>query len=154
MNDIEVDSDVSEHGIDTVQKHTMQENEHATLKSNNTSVQLKLYSGTETNILTHHDFLKVIPERQLNTKLERTTAKLTAFGGDNIPVLGKCYLCCQYNNVTQIFEFHVVESGTSLLGCTNCKIILQDYIIPQRESTQQRRIKSQDDNKHTHRANT
>ena len=66
VNDIEVDSDVSEHGIDTVQSPTMQENEHATLKINNTSVRLKLDSGAETNILTHHDFLKVIPKRQRN----------------------------------------------------------------------------------------
>lgn len=121
VNDIEVDSDVSEHGIDTVQSPTMQENEHATLKINNTSVRLKLDSSAETNILTHHDFLKVIPKRQRNNKLKRSTAKLTAFGGHNIPVLGKCYLRCQYKNVTQILEFHVVESGTSLLGCTNCK---------------------------------
>ena len=121
VNDIEVDSDVSEHGIDTVQSPTMQENEHATLKITNTSVRLKLDSGAETNILTHHDFLKVIPKRQRNNKLKRSTAKLTAFGGHNIPVLGKCYLRCQYKKVTQILEFHVVESGTSLLGCTNCK---------------------------------
>ena len=84
-------------------------------------MRLKLDSGAETNILTHHDFLKVIPKRQRNNKLKRSTAKLTAFGGHNIPVLGKCYLRCQYKNVTQIVEFHVVESGTSLLSCTNCK---------------------------------
>jgi hypothetical protein len=121
VNDIGVESDPSEHGIDTVQDPTNpSENEHATLKINNMSIRLKLDSGAETNILTRHDFQKVVPKRQRNNKLKRSTAKLTAFCGHNIPVLGKCYLRCQYKNVTQILEFHVVETGTSLLGCTSC----------------------------------
>ncbi len=122
MNDIKVESDASEYGIDMVQDPTnASENEHATLKINNMSIRLKLDSGTETNILTHHDFQKVVPKHQRNNKLKRSTAKLTAFGGHNIPVLGKCYLCCQYKNITQILKFHVVKTSTSLLGCTNCK---------------------------------
>jgi hypothetical protein len=47
--------------------------------------------------------------------------KLTDFGGHPIPVIGKCYLRCTHKDSTRVVEFHVVETGTSLLGCADCK---------------------------------
>jgi hypothetical protein len=47
--------------------------------------------------------------------------KLTAFGGHPIPVIGKCYLRCTHKVSTRVVEFHAVETGTSLLGCADCK---------------------------------
>lgn len=61
-----------------------------------------------------HDFEKVVPKRQRRHELKPSSAKLTAFGGHNIPVIAKCHLSCQHKNATQILEFHVVASGTSL----------------------------------------
>ena len=66
--------------------------EHASLKINHTTIGIKLDCGAETNILTKKDFEAAVPKRQRRSKLKPSTAKLIAFGGHNIPVLGKCYL--------------------------------------------------------------
>ncbi|CAB4024840.1 Hypothetical predicted protein [Paramuricea clavata] len=88
---------------------------------NNTTIRIKLDSGAETNVLTKKDFEAAVPKRQRRSKLKTSAAKLTAFGGHNIPVIGKCYLKCQYKGATEVLEFQVVETGKSLLGCRNCK---------------------------------
>jgi hypothetical protein len=54
--------------------------------------------------------------------------KLTAFGVHPIPVIGKCYLRCTHKDSTRIVEFHVVDTGTSLLGCADCKS-MQLYLL-------------------------
>ena len=95
--------------------------EHASLKINHTTLRMKLDSGAETNILNKKDYEAAVPKRQRQSKLKPSAAKLTAFRGHNIPVIGKCYLKCQYKGATQVLEFQVVETGKSLLGCTNCK---------------------------------
>lgn len=97
-------------------------NEHASLTfNNNKTLSFKLDTGAETNILTKADFDKIVPKRQRTSKLRPSTAKLTAYGGHAIPILGKCYLQCQYQSSKQVIEFHVVEKGKSLLGCTSCQ---------------------------------
>ena len=95
--------------------------EHAYLKINNKTIRVKLDSVAETNVLSKKDYETITPKRQRFSKLKLSTAKLTAFGGHNIPVIGKCYLKCQYKGTTQVLEFQVVENGKSLLGCANCK---------------------------------
>ncbi|CAB4013612.1 Transposon Ty3-I Gag-Pol, partial [Paramuricea clavata] len=117
------ESDSSTHGIDMVKTAVTSDNdeEHASLKINNKTIRIKLDSGAETNVLTKKDFEAAVPKRQRRSKLKTSAAKLTAFGGHNIPVIGKCYLKCQYKGATEVLEFQVVETGKSLLGCTNCK---------------------------------
>ena len=100
----------------------MTKNEHASITfNNNKTLSFKLDTGAETNILTKADFCKILPKRQRTSKLRPSTAKLTAYGGHAIPILGKCYLQCKYKSSKQVIEFHVVEHGKSLLGCTSCK---------------------------------
>jgi hypothetical protein len=53
--------------------------------------------------------------------MRQSNAKLTAYGGHSIPVIGKCYLRSQYKTVSKVIEFHIVENGKSLLGCNDCK---------------------------------
>ena len=62
-----------------------------------------------------------MPKRQRQTKLRSSSLKLTAFGGHDIPVIGKCTLKCLVNGTSQILKFQVVEKGNSLLGCEDCK---------------------------------
>ena len=95
--------------------------EHASLKINNMTIRIKLDSGAETNVLTKKDFETAVPKPQRRSKLKTSAAKLTAFGGHNIAVIGKCYLRCQYKGASEVLEFQVVETGKSLFGCTNCK---------------------------------
>ena len=141
IRDLECEENQYEHedGIDTIETtstsiekksitsantnvHEMTKNEHASITfNNNKTLSFKLDTGAETNILTKADFCKIIPKRQRTSKLRPSTAKLTAYGGHAIPILGKCYLQCQYKSSKQVIEFHVVEHGKSLLGCTSCK---------------------------------
>ena len=123
VHDVDYESDSSTHGIDMVKTAVTSDNEeeHASLKINNTTICIKLDSGAETNVLTKKDFETAVPKRQRRSKLKTSAAKLTAFGGHNIPVIGKCYLRCQYKGASEVLEFQVVETGKSLLGCTNCK---------------------------------
>lgn len=119
---LEVDGNTSDHGIDEVQGDTnASTNEHATLKINK-PVRLKLDSGAETNILTKSDFQKVVPKRQRHHKLQTSLAKLTAFGGHPISVIGKCYLRCTHKSSTQarhncktmeLITFNNIEQITS-----------------------------------------
>lgn len=124
IREVEYDSDLSAHGIDTVNTKTtsspadtIQEqtpNEHASLTINHKTLRLKPDSGAETNILTK-------TKHQRTSKMRQSNAKLTAYGGHSIPVIGKCYLRSQYKTVSKVIEFHIVENGKSLLGCNDCK---------------------------------
>ena len=62
-----------------------------------------------------------MPKRQRQTKLKSSSLKLTAFGGHDIPVIGKCTLKCLVNGTSQILKFQVVEKGNSLFRCEDCK---------------------------------
>ena len=117
------ESHYSDHGINQITVDTVktQNEEHATSKLNGKSLQFELDSGAETNVLKKQDFQKIVPKKQRNSKLKPSTAKLTAFGGHDIPVIGKCSLKCERNNNTHVLTFEVVESGKSLLGCEDCK---------------------------------
>ena len=114
----------SEHGIDMVGSREPQTNtheEHATIRINNKPLTVKLDSGAETNIIRKEEFHRLVPKRRRKQKLKESTAKLTAFGGHDIPVIGKCHLQCRHRGTTHVLEFQVVEQGKSLLGCASCK---------------------------------
>ncbi|CAB4024811.1 retrotransposon-like family member retr-1, partial [Paramuricea clavata] len=103
VHDVDYESDSSTHGIDMAKTAVTSDNdeEHASLKINNTTIRIKLDSGAETNVLTKKDFEAAVPKRQRRSKLKTGAAKLTAFGGHNIPIIGKCYLKCQYKGATE-----------------------------------------------------
>ena len=114
----------SEHGIDMVGSREPQTNiheEHATIRINNKPLTVKLDSGAATNIIPKEEFHRLVPKRQRKQKLKESTAKLTAFGGHDIPVIGKCHLQCRHRGTTHVLEFQVVEQGKSLLGCASSK---------------------------------
>ena len=114
----------SEHGIDMVgsrEPQTDTHEEHATITINNKPLTVELDSGAETNIIPKKEFHRLVPKRQRKQKLKESTAKLTAFGGHDIPVIRKCHLQCSYRGTTHVLEFQVVEQGKSLLGCASCK---------------------------------
>ena len=117
------ESDYSDHGIDqiTIDSVDTRTEEYATLKINGKLLNFKLDSGAETNVLTIKDFQTVVPRKQRNSKLKPSTAKLTSFGGHDIPVVGMCSLKCYSKNNMHVLKFQVVEKGRSLLGCEDCK---------------------------------
>ena len=95
----------SEHGIDMVGSRKPQTNtheEHAMIRINNKPLTVKLDSGAETNIIPKEEFHRLVPKRQRKQKLKESTAKLTAFGGHDIPVIGKCHLQCRHRGTTHV----------------------------------------------------
>ena len=85
------------------------------------AAQAQIGPWVGTNVITKEDFNYVVPKRQRQTKLRSSSLKLTAFGGHDIPVIGKCTLKCLVNGTSQILKFQVVEKGNSLLRCEDCK---------------------------------
>ena len=117
------DSD-SDFGIDGLSVDSMNESgseEHVWLSINNKRMQLKLDTGAEANVLTKKDFDKAVPKKQRASKMRETKAKLTAYGGHDIPTLGKCFLTCHFKGERHVIEFQVVEGPKSVLGCRDCK---------------------------------
>ena len=123
VHEVKYESDYSDHGIDQITIDTVNSSskEHVTIGINNKQLKFKLDSRAGTNVITKEDFNYVVPKRQRQTKLRSSSLKLTAFGGHDIPVIGKCTLKCLVNGTSQILKFQVVEKGNSLLGCEDCK---------------------------------
>jgi len=122
---LEYESDQSEHGLDELTINTVRANseEHALIKLSNVSIKLKLDSGAEANVLIKQDFDRIVPKHQRQCELKPTSAKLTAFGGHSIPILGVCFFKSEYKGITHVLRFHVVTEGKSLLGCEDCKAL-------------------------------
>ena len=122
VHDLCYESDESA-GLDEITIDSLTSNsEHSiALSINNTDVTVKLDTGAEANILTLDDFRRAVPKKQRKRALRTSKAKLTAFGGHNIPTMGTCKLECSRKNIRRVIEFHVVENGRSILGCEDCK---------------------------------
>ena len=115
--------DYSDHRIDhlTVDTVSTSSEEYATFTIYSKALRLKLDLGAGANVIGRKDFYSVVPKRQRQSKLRLSTTKLTAHGGHDIPVIGKCTLKCQVDKKAEILEFQVVENGKSVLGCTDSK---------------------------------
>jgi len=120
----------SDQGIDHITIHSVdgQDNknseQYATINVRNKKLRIKLDTGAETSVLTQEDYNKLVPRKQRNSKLHPSRARLTAYGGHAIPVIGQCNLMVQTKNTKKIVKFQVVEKGKSLLGCEDSKDLL------------------------------
>lgn len=117
------ETDESERGIDYITIHSLgskenKKSEHySTINVGNKNLRIKVDTGAETSVLTNNDFNKVVPCSRRQSKLHPSNARLTAFGGHTIPVIGQCHLMVQTNSTNKIVRFQVVKEGKSLLGC-------------------------------------
>ena len=117
--DSDYDQGIDHITIDSVEsRHTEQ---YAKIIIDEKHVHLKLDTGAETSVLTREDFNNIVPRKNRRTKLQSSHAKLTAFGGHAIPVIGQCSMLCRAKEVNHIIKFQVVETGKSLLGCEDSK---------------------------------
>lgn len=124
VRDLEYESESSDYGIDGLHLDALNNSdseEYAWVEINDKQIQLKLDSGAEANVLTKKDYDSVIPKRLRQSKLIPTKAKLTAYGGHDIPILGKCFLKCRHKGKCHVIEFHIVNGSKSILGCRDCK---------------------------------
>lgn len=79
--------------------------------------QFKLDTGACCNIISEADFKSL----KVNAPLKKPTAKLTAYSGSEIKVLGDVELSCSYKKCIKLVEFYVVRTNKpSILGLQSC----------------------------------
>ena len=76
------------------------------------TIKVKLDTGAQVNIM------PVQVYNSMNTYkskvLQPTKVKLTAYGGNNIPVIGLCQLKCKYKTEVHNLQFYVVDANMLL----------------------------------------
>ena len=96
-----------------VDDHCTTGDRNAILNTNGTNITYKIDSGAQVNVL---------PKKLLNSlrnrpSMKSTTAKLKAYGGSDIPVVGKCVAYLRLKNKSVPVLFIVAEtSSSSILG--------------------------------------
>ena len=84
-------------------------------------VKMKLDTGAEISVLPNRVYKELV-NRGEKIKLSSTDTKLMAYGGTEIPVIGKCNLNCTVKNISRNISFIVVESSSrTILGFNACK---------------------------------
>jgi len=105
-SDYENDSDhgVDQITIDSVNGNSDHNEQYTSINIGKKQLRIKLDTGAETSVLTKEDFYNVVPRKYRRAKLQTSHARLTAFGGHAIPVIGQCSLICQAKEVNQIIN--------------------------------------------------
>ncbi|KAF5282096.1 hypothetical protein FQR65_LT14414 [Abscondita terminalis] len=87
-----------------------------TIKVNNKSIDVKLDTGAEVNLISIHT-LKNLG----SSVITKTNVVLEAYGGTKIKPLGKVELLCNTNSLSKLTEFIVVNhKSVPLLGLKSC----------------------------------
>ena len=77
------------------------------LTEDSNTIKVKLDTGAQVNV----KLVQVYNSIKTNKSkvLQPTKVKLTAYGGNNIPVIGLCQLKCKYKTEVHNLQFYVVE---------------------------------------------
>ena len=93
-----------------------------------TEVEFKLDTGSQANILTKTEFLKV----KNHGKIHPTNAKLIAYDGSRINVVGKCVLHVSRGKKSFPTEFMVVDTKSpciiGLRSCESLNLVKRVYV--------------------------
>jgi hypothetical protein len=86
------------------------------LKVNNENSRLKVDTAAQCNIISENSFMKINRKPQLI--IMPSTMKLTAYGGMNIPIIGKCDMSIKHKTSTIQADFYVVRvpGGKPIIG--------------------------------------
>ena len=76
-----------------------------TLKLNNQSISAKIDTGAQANIMSESVYNKYFPDKRIDRQCK---VKLYAYGGTNIPSIGKVKFVCQFENKKVDTEFIIV----------------------------------------------
>ena len=100
------------------------------LQTNGSQIEYKLDTGSQINIITKRTFQNL----DKKGKIHSTNAKLTAYDGGNIEVLGKCILRVgKLNRKTYPVEFFIVDTHSpSIIGLKTCErldLIKRVYLV-------------------------
>ncbi|XP_046601433.1 uncharacterized protein K02A2.6-like [Neodiprion lecontei] len=115
INEINEDSDHSEYlFIAQVETSNVKERWYAELVINNHSIEFKIDTGADVNILPMPIFKKINIAKK---EIQRTNTKLNCYSGETLNVVGKCNVMCHRKGQKHEIEFFVIDSnGTPLLG--------------------------------------
>lgn len=87
---------------------------HTTIAFNKVKVKFKIDTGSQVNIIPR----SILSQLPVKTDVTRTSARITSYIGDRIPILGKCYL--RHRN--HVLEFYVTETeSVPILGLRSCR---------------------------------
>ena len=100
------------------------------LQTNDSQIEYKLDTGSQINIITKRTFQNL----DKKGKIHSTNAKLTAYDGGNIEVIGKCILRVgKLNRKTYPVEFFIVDTHSqSIIGLKTCErldLIKRVYLV-------------------------
>ncbi|XP_046597267.1 uncharacterized protein LOC124294709 [Neodiprion lecontei] len=115
INEINEDSDHSEYlFIAQVETSNVKERWYAELVINNHSIEFKIDTGADVNILPMPIFKKINVAKK---EIQITNTKLNCYSGETLNVVGKCNVMCHRKGQKHKIEFFVIDSnGTPLLG--------------------------------------
>ncbi|XP_030763270.1 uncharacterized protein K02A2.6-like [Sitophilus oryzae] len=83
------------------------------LEINKKEIKLKIDTGAQANILP----LKLYNSLGIKSNLRQTQVTLTSYTGNNLKIVGKCYIPCKKDDKTFNLEFYIVDSNTqAILG--------------------------------------
>ena len=70
-------------------------------------VRVKLDMGAEVNVIPFRVYQQLVAGKEISSdaEIKRTTAKLSGYGGAEIPVKGTCLLPCSYQTQEIMTEF-------------------------------------------------
>ena len=100
------------------------------LQTNDSQIEYKLDTDSQVNIITKRTFQNL----DKKGKIHSTNAKLTAYDGGNIEVIGKCILRVgKLNRKTYPVEFFIVDTHSpSIIGLKTCErldLIKRVYLV-------------------------
>ena len=82
------------------------------------NIPFKLDTGAQANILPTSELNRMHPR----PKLKRTSTRLTAYNGSNIPVVGELSTPIEIKGKTQTIDFTIVEGNyRPILGLKTCQ---------------------------------
>ena len=89
-----------------------------TLKLNDQSISAKIDTGAQANIMSESVFKNYFPDKCVDRQCK---VKLYAYGGTNIPSIGKVKFVCQFENKKVDTEFIIVPLDVkTVLGLESC----------------------------------
>ena len=86
------------------------------------SIKVKLDTGAQVNVMPVQVYNSINTNK--SNVLQPTKVKLTAYGGNNIPVIGLCQLKCKYKTEVHNLQFYVVDANApTALGLKACQAL-------------------------------
>lgn len=103
-------------------------------------VNVKLDTGAQRNVISFENLQQLCSEEP---NLEKFDAVLKAYGGTKIPVLGKCFLTCKFENRSpSMLEFIVVDGNTNVPTVIGSPTLKKLELVQRIDVIQENKVKN------------